>query len=115
VITTAAMDEAGKSAWCREHGVYPAELDQWCANATAAWPSPRRPAPVRRRRGKTRSASRSSNANCCAKTGRWPKRQLYWSCQKVAAIFNKGGRMIGLEDRQALARDIHAAQAAGRV
>ena len=24
VITAAALDEAGKSAWCREHGVYPA-------------------------------------------------------------------------------------------
>lgn len=25
VITTAAMNEAAKSAWCREHGVYLAE------------------------------------------------------------------------------------------
>ena len=33
VITTAAMDETGKSAWCREHGVYPAELDQWFASS----------------------------------------------------------------------------------
>ena len=33
VITTAALAEAGKSAWCREHGVYPAELDQWRASA----------------------------------------------------------------------------------
>ena len=30
VITTAALAEAGKSAWCREHGVYPAELAKWC-------------------------------------------------------------------------------------
>ncbi len=36
VITTAALDEAGKSAWCRQHGVYPAELDKWRASATAA-------------------------------------------------------------------------------
>ena len=28
VITAAAMDEAGKSAWCREHGIYPADLDK---------------------------------------------------------------------------------------
>jgi putative transposase len=28
------MDEAGKSAWCREHGVYPAELDKWRLSAT---------------------------------------------------------------------------------
>ncbi len=26
VITTAALDEASKNAWCRQHGVYPAEL-----------------------------------------------------------------------------------------
>ncbi len=26
-----AMSEAAKSAWCREHGAYPAELDQWRA------------------------------------------------------------------------------------
>ena len=34
VITTAAMNEAGKSAWCREHGVYPADLDKWRASCT---------------------------------------------------------------------------------
>jgi hypothetical protein len=28
VITAAALDEAGKSAWCREHGVYPAEFER---------------------------------------------------------------------------------------
>lgn len=27
------MDEAGKNAWCPEHGVYPAALDRWCARA----------------------------------------------------------------------------------
>jgi transposase len=31
VITTVAMSEAAKSAWCREHGAYPAGLDQWRA------------------------------------------------------------------------------------
>lgn len=36
VITTAAMDEASKSAWCREHGVFPVDLDQWRATAAAA-------------------------------------------------------------------------------
>ena len=36
VITTAALDEAGKGAWCREHGVFPVEIDRWCASATAA-------------------------------------------------------------------------------
>lgn len=40
VITTAALDEAGKSAWCRQHGVYPGELDKWRANCTAALAEP---------------------------------------------------------------------------
>src|SRR5664279_557672 len=40
VIVTAALDESGKSAWCREHGVYPAELDKWRASATTALAEP---------------------------------------------------------------------------
>ena len=36
VISTAAMDEAQLSAWCREQGVYPTELQQWKSDATAA-------------------------------------------------------------------------------
>jgi transposase len=31
MVTTAAMSEAGESAWCREHAVYPVELDKWRA------------------------------------------------------------------------------------
>jgi transposase len=34
VIVTAAMDEAQRSVWCRENGVYPTELQQWKDNAT---------------------------------------------------------------------------------
>lgn len=40
VINTAAMNEAGKSAWCREHGVYPAELDKWRASCASALADP---------------------------------------------------------------------------
>ncbi len=40
VIVTAAMDEAAKSAWCREHGVYPHQLQQWRASATQALAEP---------------------------------------------------------------------------
>ena len=36
VIASAAMDEAQLSAWCREQGVYPTELQQWKSDATAA-------------------------------------------------------------------------------
>ena len=34
VIHTASLDEASRSAWCRENGVYPAELEQWRAQAS---------------------------------------------------------------------------------
>jgi len=40
VITTAALNEAAKSAWCREHGVYPSELDQWRSSCTTALSNP---------------------------------------------------------------------------
>ena len=40
VITTAAMNEAAKSAWCREHGVYPGELDKWRGSCTTALADP---------------------------------------------------------------------------
>lgn len=40
VIATAAMDEATKSAWCREHSVYPAELEKWRSSAVEALAAP---------------------------------------------------------------------------
>lgn len=40
VITTAAMDEATKSAWCREHGVFPSELEKWRISAVEALAAP---------------------------------------------------------------------------
>ena len=40
VIVTAALDEAQKSAWCREQGVYPTELEKWRQSATAALAEP---------------------------------------------------------------------------
>ena len=41
VIATAAMDEAARSAWCREHGLYPADLDGWRQDAVAGLGEPR--------------------------------------------------------------------------
>jgi len=40
VIATAALDEAARSAWCRERGVYPQQLAQWRDNATQALAAP---------------------------------------------------------------------------
>ena len=41
VITTAAMDEATRSAWCREQGLYSTELDAWKQDAIAGLGEPR--------------------------------------------------------------------------
>jgi transposase len=40
VIATAALDEASRSAWCRENGVYPQQLQQWRDSATQALAAP---------------------------------------------------------------------------
>ncbi len=40
VVATAAMDEAQRSAWCREQGLFPADLQQWRQSATAALSQP---------------------------------------------------------------------------
>jgi transposase-like protein len=40
VLSTAAMDEASKGAWCREHGVYPQTLEQWRTAALQALDEP---------------------------------------------------------------------------
>jgi transposase-like protein len=40
VIATSAMDEAAKSAWCRQQGIYPSELEQWRSSAVEALAAP---------------------------------------------------------------------------
>jgi transposase len=40
VITTAAMDEAQRNAWCREQGLFPADLQQWRQDAMAGLSQP---------------------------------------------------------------------------
>ena len=41
VIVTAAMNQAARSAWCREHGVYPTELETWKQGAIGGLGEPR--------------------------------------------------------------------------
>ncbi len=41
VTATATMDEATRSAWCREQGLYPAELDAWKQGAIGGLGEPR--------------------------------------------------------------------------
>jgi len=40
VIATAAMDGEAKSAWCREKGLYPSDLEAWRQGAMAALSEP---------------------------------------------------------------------------
>ena len=40
VIATAALDAQAKSAWCREQGLYPGELETWRQGATEALAEP---------------------------------------------------------------------------
>ena len=47
------MDEASKSAWCRENGVYLQELEQWRAAATQALADPEDAARISHREKKT--------------------------------------------------------------
>jgi transposase-like protein len=41
VITTAVMDEAARSAWCREQGLFPTGLEAWKRDAMAGLGEPR--------------------------------------------------------------------------
>jgi transposase-like protein len=41
VIATAAMDEAARSAWCREHGLFPSDLEHWKQDALGGLGEPR--------------------------------------------------------------------------
>src|SRR5919199_6231434 len=41
VIATAALDDAARSAWCREHGLYPTDLDRWKQDAISGLGEPR--------------------------------------------------------------------------
>ena len=56
VIATAAMDADAKSAWCREKGLYPSELETWRQGATVALAEPgeARASPQQTRQAKKR-------------------------------------------------------------
>ena len=90
-IATAAIPEASKSAWCREHGVYPAELDKWRASATAALAEPEEarasPQATRQDRKRIKELEREllRKDRALAETA-----ALLVLSKKVAAIFNRG-------------------------
>lgn len=91
VLTTAAMNEADKSAWCREHGVYPLELDKWRASCTSALADPEdaraSPQATRADRKRIKELERDllRKDRALAETA-----ALLVLSKKVGAIFNKG-------------------------
>ncbi|MFD2298116.1 IS3 family transposase [Paracidovorax citrulli] len=115
VLTTAAMDEAAKSAWCREHGVYLQDLAHWRQAATAALAEPEEaratPQATRadRRRIKELERDLRRKDRALAETA-----ALLVLFKKARGDLARGrGRMIGLQDRQQLARDIQIAHDSG--
>jgi transposase len=91
VIATAALDEAARSAWCREHGVYRQQLQQWRTSATQALADPEeaRASPQQtkqdRRRIKELEREVRRKDRALAETA-----ALLVLSKKVEAIFNKG-------------------------
>ena len=91
VIVTAALDETNKSAWCREHGVYPAELAKWRASATTALAEPEEarasPQTTRQDRKRIKELEREllRKDRALAETA-----ALLVLSKKVAVIFNRG-------------------------
>ncbi len=89
VITTAAMDEAARSAWCREHGLYPADLDGWKQDAVAGLGEPRAvsaaDARTDRRRVKELERELHRKDKALAETA-----ALLVLSKKLAAVFHKG-------------------------
>ena len=91
VVTTAAMSEADKSAWCRTHGVYPEDLAKWRASATTALAAPEEmrasPQATRQDRKRIKELEREllRKDRALAETA-----ALLVLSKKVQAIFNKG-------------------------
>jgi transposase len=90
VLTTAAMDEASKSAWCRSNGVYPQELVRWRENAMSALSGAEAPrasaqeAKQNRRKIKELEREIRRKDKALAETA-----ALLVLSKKVAAIFNR--------------------------
>ena len=91
VLTTAAMDEAGKGAWCRAHGTYAQQLAAWQQSAIQALAEPEeaRASPQQtkqaRRRIKELERELLRKDRALAETA-----ALLVLSKKVGAIFNAG-------------------------
>jgi transposase-like protein len=89
VIVTAAMDETTRSAWCREQGLYPAELEAWKRDAIAGLGEPRAASAVEaqqdRRRVKELERELHRKDKALAETA-----ALLVLSKKLSAVFHQG-------------------------
>jgi transposase len=92
VIATASMDDSARSAWCREHGVYPSELAKWRAGAVTALAEPAEaratPQQTRQDRRRIRSLERQLGRKdkALAETA-----ALLVLSKKLSAVFHEDG------------------------
>lgn len=91
VIATASMNETTKSAWCREHGVFPVELSKWRSSCAAALAEPEEarasPQATRQDRKRIKELERDllRKERALAETA-----ALLVLSKKLEAIFHKG-------------------------
>jgi transposase-like protein len=106
VITTAAMDEATRSAWCREQGLYPAELEAWKRDAIAGLGEPRAASEVEarqdRRRVKELERELQRKDKALAETAALLvlAKKLGWQKRLPARVAPKGCELAGGVDGQ---------------
>ncbi len=109
VITTAAMDDSARSAWCRGNGVYPQALANWHTAATQALAAPEeaRASPMAtrqdRRRIKDLERELRRKDRALAETA-----ALLVLSKRVAAIFSKGEDTAVLAARHRVYTDAKA-------
>jgi hypothetical protein len=106
VIATAAMDEATRSAWCREQGLYLAELDAWKRDAIAGLGEPRAASAAEARQDRRRVKALERELHRKDKAVAETAALLVLSKKTVGGLPRGRGHMTRLEDRQTLARDI---------
>ena len=81
VLETAPMNEAEVSAYCRERGLYPEQVEAWrdaCMNANDDAAAQAK----QLRQARKAEQKRLRSANCTARTRPWPRRRRCWPCQK---------------------------------
>jgi putative transposase len=115
VITTAAMSQADKSAWCRERGVFPVDQEKWLSSVTAslAEPEEARASPQATRKDRKRIKELERELHRKDRALAETAALLVLSKKSRGDLPQGRGRMIGLEGRRSLAQDIDIAHDAG--